>query len=217
MSRRILVLSQYFWPENFRINDLAVELARRGHRVTVLTGKPNYPQGTVLPAFQAAPDAFARLGDVEILRVPMLPRGQGRVRLALNYLSFALSACVFGLWRLRGLRFDLVFVFQVSPGTVGLPAVLLSRSRRARMFLWVQDLWPESLEAVGAVRAPWVIALVGGFMRWVYRHSFHLLAQSRAFIPRLRQRAPASVPVTYLPNWADLRSARGGAVVPDPA
>jgi glycosyltransferase involved in cell wall biosynthesis len=209
MSVRILVLSQYFWPENFRINDLAVELARRGHRVTVLTGTPNYPQGTVPPAFRARPAAFARLEQVEILRVPMLTRGQGRIRLALNYLSFALSACGFGLWALRGRAFDLVFVFQVSPGTVGLPAVLLSRCKRARLFFWVQDLWPETLEAIGAVRAPALLGLVGGFMRWVYRHSTHLLAQSRAFVPLLRQRAPLTVAVSYLPNWADRLAAPG--------
>jgi glycosyltransferase involved in cell wall biosynthesis len=212
---RILVLTQYFWPENFRINDLAVELARRGHSATVLTGKPNYPQGRLLPIFRADPASFSRLEQVEIIRVPMLTRGRGHVRLALNYLSFALSACFIGPWKLRGRRFDLVFVYQVSPGTIGLPAVLLSRLKRSRMFFWVQDLWPETLTAVGAVRSRLLTDMVGGFMRWVYGNSDHLLVQSRAFIPNLRARAPASLPIAYMPNWADDDSACGPVVPSD--
>jgi glycosyltransferase involved in cell wall biosynthesis len=212
---RILILSQYFWPENFRINDLAAELARRGHSVTVLTGKPNYPQGKVLAAFRATPDLFARFEQVEIVRLPMLARGRGHMRLALNYLSFALSACIIGAWKLRGRRFDLVFVYQVSPGTIGLPAVLLSRLKRARMFLWVQDLWPDTLNAIGVIRSRFLTGLVGGFMRWVYRHTDHLLVQSRAFMPSLRQRAPTSLPITYMPNWADQYSACGSTRAPD--
>lgn len=203
---RILILSQYFWPENFRINDLAVELADRGHEVTVLTGIPNYPHGRVDADFRANPQAFSRYGRVRIVRVPMLARGTGYVRLALNYLSYALSASTFGAWRLRGQSFDYILTFQPSPGTVGLPGVVLRRLKRSRMLLWVQDLWPESLSAIGAVRSPLLLVLVGSFMSWVYRHSDHLLAQSRAFIPKLRERAPQGVPVSYLPNWADINT-----------
>ena len=89
---RILVISQYFWPENFRINDLVTEFAARGHDVTVLTGYPNYPSGAVFPEFEAAPESFARFGAVRVVRVPLLPRGQGGLRLMLNYASFAASA-----------------------------------------------------------------------------------------------------------------------------
>jgi glycosyltransferase involved in cell wall biosynthesis len=138
------------------------------------------------------------------------------MRLVLNYLCFALSACVFGAWKLRGRPFDLVLVYQVSPGTIGLPAVLLSHLKRARMFFWVQDLWPDTLSAIGAVRSPLLTGLVGAFMRWVYHNSDHLLAQSPAFLPSLRQRAPASLPVTYVPNWADSHAACSSPPPPDP-
>lgn len=200
---RILVLSQYFWPENFRINDLAAELADRGHEVTVLTGIPNYPTGKVDASFRANPEAFSRYGKVSITRVPMLSRGQGRLRLALNYLSHALSASVIGPWRLRGQAFDCIFTFQVSPGTIGLPSVVLRHLKRARLLFWVQDLWPESLSAVGAIRSRVLLGMVGCFMAWVYRHTDLLLVQSPAFIPRLRERAPTELPIRYLPNWAD--------------
>jgi len=89
---RILVVSQYFWPENFRINDLAGGLVERGHEVTVLTGSPNYPGGRFFPGYRF----FNRQEDyhgVSVVRVPLIPRGNGKgVRLIVNYLFFALSA-----------------------------------------------------------------------------------------------------------------------------
>ena len=99
---RLLVVTQYFWPENFRINDLVAELANRGHQVTVLTGLPNYPDGKVFPEFQVDSAEFQEYEGARIVRVPMMPRGQGGLRLILNYLSFAISASFLGLWKLRG-------------------------------------------------------------------------------------------------------------------
>ena len=78
---KILIVTQYFWPENFRINDLTQELVKRGHSVTVLTGTPNYPAGRVFDAYQQNPKAFGHYGGAAVLRVPMLARGHGAVRL----------------------------------------------------------------------------------------------------------------------------------------
>jgi glycosyltransferase involved in cell wall biosynthesis len=211
---RVLILSQYFWPENFRFNELAVELARRGHAVTVLTGVPNYPHGSVFASYRQAPAEFSALEGVDIVRVPMVARGKGYRRLALNYLSFALSASVLGAWKLRGRRFDHVFVCQTSPGTVGLPGVVISRLKRARLMLWVQDLWPESISAVGAVRSSLLLAPIAAFMAWVYRRCDHVFSQSRAFIPLLNARAASRSRVSYLPNWGDGRAEDGMAARP---
>lgn len=200
---RILILSQYFWPENFRINGLASELAARGHRVCVLTGLPNYPGGEVFEAYRKDPGAWSRLGDVEIVRVPMLPRRRGAVALMVNYLSFALGAAVVGPWKLRGRHFDRILVFQPSPATIGLPSVVLRALKRAPTLFWVQDLWPDTLAAIGATRSPLVLRLVDRFVAWVYARCDHVLAQSEAFVPRLRERVPPRVPVSYFPNWAE--------------
>ena len=90
----ILIVSQYFWPENFRVNDLTQELVQRGHTVTVLTGIPNYPTGTVFEEYRKSPKAFEYYGGARVFRVPMLARGNGAVRLFFNYLSFVLGACL---------------------------------------------------------------------------------------------------------------------------
>ena len=117
---RLLVVSQVFWPESFRINDLVTEFVARGHEVTVLTGVPNYPDGHVFPEFERNPKKFSRLGGAEIVRVPIVTRGQSRWRLMLNYLSFALSGSIVGGWKLRKRRFDAIFVHEPSPITVGI-------------------------------------------------------------------------------------------------
>ena len=114
---RLLVVSQYFWPENFRVNDMASELVRRGHQVTVLTGQPNYPDGRIFADFVREPGRFARYAGAEIVRVPLVPRGKTNLQMLLNYLSFVITGSTLGVWRLRGRQFDAIFVFQDRKST----------------------------------------------------------------------------------------------------
>jgi len=200
---RLLVVSQYFWPENFRVNDLVAELGRRGHHVTVLTGLPNYPEGKISPEFRREPRRFASYEGADVVRVPILTRGRGGRRLALNYLSFVLSGSTLGVWRLRGRHFDAIFVFQPSPITACLPAILIGRLKSAPVLLWVLDLWPETLAAVGAVRAKWLLALVGRMVAFIYRRCALVLAQSRAFEPNIASYSGDVSRIRYFPGWAE--------------
>jgi colanic acid biosynthesis glycosyl transferase WcaI len=200
---RILVVSQYFWPETFRVNELVGELTRRGHQVTVLTGKPNYPEGKLDPAFAAEPEAFAHYEGAEVLRVPLRPRGKGSLRLILNYWSFVFWACLLGPWELRGRPFDLVFCFQTSPITAALPAVLLSQIKRAPLMLWVLDLWPDTLKAIGVVNSPRALGWVGRLVRFIYKRCDLILAQSKAFVPAIEQWSKAPEKSRYFPQWAE--------------
>lgn len=200
---RLLVVSQYFWPENFRINDLVTELVRRGHQVTVLTGVPNYPDGIVFPRFRENPGNYSQYGGAEIIRVPMMPRGQGAVRLMLNYLSFALSASIVGPWKLRGQRFDAIFTCQLSPVTVGLPAAALRAIKRAPMAFWILDLWPETLQAIGVVRSPVALRAIGKLIEFIYKRCDVILAQSKSFIPQIRKYTGPSSRIEYFPSWAE--------------
>ena len=200
---KILVVSQYFWPENFRINDLVKEWVARGHEVTVLTGKPNYPDGQVFPEFAREPERFSRYEGARVHRVPMLARSQGAMRLILNYLSFVIGGCLWGPWLLRGLRADVIFVYEPSPITVGIPAILLGRLKRAPVVLWVLDLWPETLAAVGAVRSPIVLRMVGHLVSFIYNRCALVLGQSRAFIDSIGHYCRDRSKVRYFPSWAE--------------
>lgn len=200
---RVLIVAQVFWPENFRINDLCVELQRRGHDVTVLTGWPNYPEGRVFPEFKRDPAAFAQLAGAPIVRVPIVPRGTGHLRLVLNYLSFVVSAAVLGSWKLRGRRFDAIFVWESSPITVGLPAIVLRATKRAPMAFWVLDLWPETLEAVGVVRSTRMLRLVGKLVTFIYARCDVILAQSRSFVPQIARYCRRDAWIEYFPVWPE--------------
>lgn len=203
MALRILVVSQYFWPENFRINDLVKEWVQRGHDVTVLTGIPNYPAGKVFDAYREQPSVFFEYEGAEIVRVPMLPRGTGGLRLMLNYLSFVLGACIFGPWLLRNKPADVIFVFEPSPVTVGLPAVLLGKMKNAPVVFWALDLWPDTLAAIGVVRSPRVLSWVGHLVRYIYNRCTLVLGQSRGFLGSIARYCDDKAKIRYFPSWAE--------------
>jgi len=200
---RILVVSQYFWPENFRVNDLVKEWVHRGHQVTVLTGIPNYPVGKVFDVFRAEPHAFRSYEGTEVFRVPMLPRGVGSFWLILNYLSFVLGGITFGPWRLRGKQVDVIFVFGPSPATAALPALWLGEIKKAPVVFWVLDLWPESLSAVGVVRSPTIIRCVRDIVGFIYNRCTLVLGQSKSSLAIIARHCDDISKIRYFPSWAE--------------
>lgn len=199
----ILVVTQYFWPEQFRINDLVTELVKQGQQVTVLTGMPNYPQGKWFNGYGWFKPTEENYNGVTIKRVPLWPRGKGRsYELILNYFSFMLSAMLLGIFRCRD-QYDVIFVFQTSPITVAYPAILLKKLHKIPLIMWVQDLWPESLSAVGAIKSKRILNWVERWVRGIYRQCDLILAQSKAFIPKIRKQAVPQEKLLYFPNWAE--------------
>jgi glycosyltransferase involved in cell wall biosynthesis len=211
----VLIVSQHYWPETFRINEVATSLMRSGCQVRVLTGQPNYPDGQVLPGYQAWRTCTEEHDGYTIHRVPLVPRGRGNaLRLIANYLSFLASACVLGPWSLRGRDVDVIFVYGTSPILQAIAGVVLKVVKRAPLVTWVQDLWPQSLQVTGFVRNPSLLAAVAVVVRWIYRRSDLLLVQSHGFVP-LVQAMAGTTPVAYHPNPGEL--AFGEPVPPGPA
>lgn len=210
---KILVISQYFWPESFIINDIVRTLDEQGHEVVVATGKPNYPDGEVFEGYRASGTQRERyLERIEVLRVPLWPRGAGGAKnLILNYLSFVITGLLFLPWMLRKREFDAILVFAPSPITQAIPAIALKWLKKAKLALWVQDLWPESLSATGFVQNPHLLKVVGWMVRSIYRHCDTLLVQSRAFFEPVARYA-AREKIQYYPNSLDVCSP--GLVVP---
>ncbi len=200
-SLRVLVFSQYFWPESFRINELTTALIEGGCSVMVLTGQPNYPDGIIFSGYRPFRLGVERHPDgYEIHRVPMVPRGRATIpRLIANYVSFVISATVFGPWLLRGAKFDVVFVYAPSPILQVIPAIVLKWLKRAALVTWVQDLWPQSLESTEFVTNQWVLGSVERLVGWIYRRNDLLLGQSRAFVASIGKLS-GRTPVKYFPN-----------------
>jgi glycosyltransferase involved in cell wall biosynthesis len=200
---RLLIVSQYFWPESFIINDLARILRDLGHVVVVATGKPNYPEGKTYAGYSSGgvqKEVFS--GNIEVFRVPLRPRGRARaIDLLLNYFSFVWSGLIWFPIMLRGRDFDAILVFAGSPN-VAIPAIPLKWTQKAHLALWIQDLWPESLSATGFIRNRTVLKLVEFLVRGTYFAADTLLVQSRAFIAPVSRLAKRGK-VFYYPNSLD--------------
>jgi len=200
---KVLIVSQFFWPENFRINDLAKELKQRDHEVTILTGIPNYPSGKWFEGYSLKSIGLEIREGIKIIRVPLIPRFSSRKwQLALNYLSFSIAASFLGFFYCRE-KYDIIFTYAPSPLTVAIPAVILKIFKRIPMVIWVQDLWPEVFKAVEVVRSKLFYDLVEVMMKWIYKHSDMILVQSKDFIRPITAIGVEENRVLYFPNWAE--------------
>ena len=199
----ILIVSQYFWPESFRINDVVKTLTEKGHVVDVLTGKPNYPDGEIFSGYSIWGSSKEEWNISTIYRIPLIPRGKKSAkRLILNYISFVFFGTLLGPWLLRKKCYDVIFVYAPSPILQAIPSIFLAWIKNCPSVIWIQDLWPESLEATGYVRNKRILGFVGNLVRWIYRHVDLLLVQSHAFIKPVSQMS-VNKPVLYYPNSVD--------------
>jgi glycosyltransferase involved in cell wall biosynthesis len=200
---RVLVVSQYFWPESFSVNSVVASLLERGLEVDVVTGKPNYPDGKVFNGYRAWGCQSESWNAAKIFRLPILPRGsKSPLKLMFNYLSFVISGFLLAPLMLRNRDYDVIFVYAPSPVLQAIPAIFLGWLKRCGVILWVQDLWPDSLSATGYVRSPLILGIVRHFVRWIYSHTDLLLLQSRAFEAPVAALAPGK-PLAYYPNSVD--------------
>jgi glycosyltransferase involved in cell wall biosynthesis len=195
----ILIISQYFWPENFKINDVAKGLIAKGYNVSVLTGLPNYPKGKIFEGYSFPKNKKENYDEITIYRSPVIPRGSGSgVRLFLNYFSLALLASLRVLFIKN--NFDKILVYEPSPVTIGIPAIIAKYRFKAPIFFWVQDLWPESITAAAGLKNKFIINLISKLTRFIYQHCEKILVQSKAFIPYILNQNVSNSKIIYLPN-----------------
>ena len=197
---KILIVTQYFWPEEFYINDVAYSLTRKGIKVDVLTGKPNYPTGKIFDGYSFMGVKKEIWKDIPIYRIPLFPRGQrSKCCLVLNYCSFVFFGLLLAPWILRNKHYDVVFVYAPSPIFQAIPASFLAYIKNIPVVLWVQDLWPQSLHATGYVKSKWLLRFIEKIVHFTYSPIDLLLVQSKAFIDPVSKLAP-QVPIDYYPN-----------------
>lgn len=201
---KILLISQYFYPEQFKCNDIAFELAKRGHEVDVLTGIPNYPKGSFFSGYGLFNKRKEKMCGITIHRALLIPRGNGQgLRLALNYFSWAFFATLRVIVMCLRKRYDTIFVHEPSPITVGIPAVIAKWILHCPMHFWVLDLWPESLTAAGGVTNKHILSFFTHLTKWIYNHSTRILISSRGFKESICKKGAYADKLIYFPNWAD--------------
>ena len=201
MEKHILVISQYFFPEQFRINDICEEWVKRGYKVTVVTGIPNYPQGKFYDGFGVFKQNKQTYRGIEIIRLPIVPRGNNSLMLALNYASFVVSGFFWQLF--TSLKPDNVFIFEVSPMTQALPGVWLSKRRNIPCYIYVQDLWPENVEIITGIKNKAIINAIGKMVDYIYKNSTGIFTTSRSFVEAIISRGVEKEKVNYWPQYAE--------------
>jgi glycosyltransferase involved in cell wall biosynthesis len=199
----ILIVTQYFYPENFRVNDLATEFKNRGHEITVLTGIPNYPAGKYYNGYGVVKKNRETYKGMKIFRSPLIPRGSGSsVRLALNYISFIIGSIFTSLILLRK-KYDIIFVFEPSPITVCLPAIFIKKIKKIPICFWVLDLWPESVVSAGNLKTGLIPKILNPLVKFIYKHSDKILVSSRGFINSIEEKGINKNKVNFFPQWAE--------------
>lgn len=202
-KKHILVISQYFYPEPFRINDMCVEWVKRGYKVTVLTGIPNYPQGEYYEGYSLTKKRTEEWNGIRIVRIPLMARGKGSIGLVCNYLSFVVSGYI---WKsLSTIKADYVFTFEVSPMTQVLVGCWYARKHKVPHYLYVQDLWPENVVTVTGISSPIVIKPINKMVDYIYKNTDEIFATSPSFVEAIcnRKRSVSHSKVHYWPQYAE--------------
>lgn len=200
---KILVITQYFWPEQFKINDLCYGLVERGHEVTVYTGLPNYPEGKFFKGYSLIGPYREMHGKIKIIRAPLMPRGKNKgLRLAMNYFSFCILSTLLAPFLVRG-KYDKIFIYQLSPVFAALPAVLLKYLKKAPIITWVTDLWPESLEATGVIKNKNLLSIVSRFVNFIYKYSDKIFISSQGFASKIKAQGVPENKIMFWPQWAE--------------
>lgn len=199
----VLISSQHFHPESFRINDVAQSLLDSGCQVDILTGKPNYPNGKIYSGYSWFRFESEIWRNLNIYRIPIFPRRTGgALNLILNYVSFIFSGLIFGPWILIGKKYDIVFCYATSPFLQVIPALFIAKIKNAKLVVNVQDIWPDSLVATGYIRNKYILNVIGKIVVFLYKKSDLLLTQSQEFQTRIEKVAP-DTNTKYWPNSVD--------------
>lgn len=201
--KRILIVSQYFYPENFRINDMALEWVARGYDVTVLTGIPNYPAGRFFSGYSWTKRRNEEWNGINIIRIPILARGSNAVGMVLNYFSFVLSGWFWS--HLTSLKVDLVFSFEVSPMTQVKVGCYYSKRHHIPHFVYVQDLWPENVETVTGIHNKLIIRPIDKMVDNIYKQVDQIFVTSPSFVNAIINRKVVVDPIKvhYWPQYAE--------------
>ena len=200
----VLLVTQYFYPENFKSNDIAFELVKRGHNVTVLTGLPNYPEGKIYSGYSIFKKRKENINGATIIRALLISRGNGSgFRLFLNYFSWAFFASVKAFFLSFSYKFDAVIVHEPSPVTQGFPAIVVKWIQKIPIYFWVLDLWPESLVAAGGIKNKLVLGIFTRIVKVLYNNSDKILISSKGFKKSILEKGNYSDKLIYYPNWAE--------------
>jgi glycosyltransferase involved in cell wall biosynthesis len=199
---KILIVSQYYYPENFKINDIASELAKKGHEITVLTGLPNYPSGIVPDKYRRGAHRKEIIDGVKVIRSWEIGRRKGPVWLGLNYISFLISSTIKAL--LFKENYDVIYVYQPSPVFSLIPAWILKKKKNKKIVLYCLDIWPEAMKSYLKNENNIVYRIIKRISNLLYKKCDYILVTSKSFNDYLcKEHLLPEFNINYLPQHAE--------------
>lgn len=177
---KILVVSQHYYPENFRITDICETLVKMGHQVDVICGLPNYPEGEVLADYKHKKNREQVINGVNIHRCFEIGRGHSKIKLFLNYYSVCLS--MLRKAKRTKEKYDLVFINQLSPVMQAWAGIAYAKKHKVPCIMYCYDLWPDSLAAGGIGKNNPVFKYFYKVSNKCYKKVDKLLVTSKSFV-----------------------------------
>ena len=201
---KVCIFTNHFYPEDFKVNDVAFELVKRGFDVTVLTAIPDYPKGSFFEGYSLMKRRKEDVNGVHVIRLPIIPRGKGgAIRLVLNYFSYFFCLSIFTFFHSFRNKYDRIFVHLTSPFFIGVCAKKISKRQKIPMIFWTLDLWPESLISAGGISNPLIIKPQIKMVRKVYDQCSKILIGSKGFEKSICEKGDFKDKLVYFPNWAE--------------
>ena len=202
-KKSCLLITNHFYPETFRCNDIAFELVKRGYKVKVLTAIPDYPEGKYHKGYSLFKKRIEKIDGVTVIRVPHIPRGKGSaMRMIIHYASAMFFFFLYALYQAIFHKYDSIFIHNTSPAFICLPAVIIKKIRRTPIDHWILDMWPESL-AAGGINNKKVYSIVEKMMRMIYRNCDIIHISSMGFKRLLLEKGVPEEKIEYLPNFCE--------------
>jgi len=204
-KKKILLVTQNFFPEFFKSNDIAFELVNKGFEVDVLTGIPNYPKGVYYKGFSIFKKRLERINGAKVYRAFQTPRGRkgSNIGLSLNYITFAFSASLWAIYFSITKKYDSIIIHLVSPITQAIPALIYNFFRKTPIFTWVLDIWPDSAILGGNIKNKTIIRVLDDIVRLVYNKSSKILISSPQFNELILEKGDYKDKIVSFPNWSD--------------
>ena len=201
----ILVVSQHYYPENFRITDICETLVKRGHKVTVICGYPNYPEGEIYPDYKGKNKKKHKreiVNGVQLYRCNEIPRGHSKIKLFLNYYSVCFSMKRTAK-RIKD-KFDCIFINQTSPVMVGWAGIAYAKKHNIPSILYCYDLWPASLAAGGVKKTSFIYSHYTKVSKKIYQNVDHICVTSKNFVGYLNElHGVDKQNISYLPQYCE--------------
>lgn len=198
---KLLFVCQSYYPEQFKITDIAESMVDLGHDVTVLTGLPNYPKGKIYPGYRWFKNRRQLINGVKIKRAWLIARGKSKIRLFINYVSFFIAASILSLF--DNDNYDAVICYQLSPITMAIPAIIQKKRKKIPFLLYCLDLWPESVYAGGIRSDSFIYRVVKRFSIWIYKQANKIVVSSPSFESYFHNVIGIQEPIEPLFNYAE--------------